>query len=284
MLANAVDRLFKDAIRKRDKEEQAAVIAEVRETVIVYDYDPNIKGGTIWQATLPLSELFEHVGASCRYTYDTEKTRPIGAAIGAVGATVLVGLLFLILLPIAMAAILGLMFGGPLGAMAGWTMAPKYAPKPIWLVRRVWAQIPPDDALPVPTTGYDGHNTYLDEKWERTVVPLPHTYLQGPEVWPHLINVPTEATAQSGHLIGMDVTDDTQAYEPVVHRATTLFRMLQQQVTKRRLSRKNMSGWQKVQIGSCAALALGVLGLLLFVLLVTEDPPGATAATAHLLS
>ena len=281
MLANAVDRLFKEATRKRDKEEQAADIAEVRETIIVYDYDPQIKGGTIWQATLPLSELFQHVGASCRYTYDTEKARPIGAALGGVAAAFLVGLLFIAMLPIAMAVVLGLMFGAPLGATAGWVLAPRYAPKPIWLVRRVWAQIPPEAAPPVPTVGYDGRDTYLDGDWERTVMPLPHTYLQGPTVWPHLQNVPMEPSAQSGHIIGLDGPSDTPTYKPVVHRATTLYRMLQQQVTKRRLSRKNMSGWQKVQIGSCAVLAFGVLGLLLFVLLVTEDPAVAAAATAQ---
>ena len=280
MLANAVDRLFKEASRSRDKEEQAAAVAEVRETVIVYDYDPKVKGGTIWQATLPLSELFEHVGASCRYTYDSEMVRPIGAAIGGIGVFLLVSLLLFALLPIAMAAVLGLMFGAPLGATAGWIIAPRYAPRPIWLVRRIWAQIPPDDAPAIPTIGYNGQNTYLDGDWERAVLPLPHTYLQGPPIWPHLKGRPDEPSAQSGEMLGIE--EDSDAYKPVVHRASTLFRMLQQQVTKRRLTRKNTSGWQKVQIGSCAVLALSVLGLLLFVLLVTEDPAAAAATTAQL--
>ena len=280
MLANAVDRLFKEASRSRDKEEQAASIEGVRETVIVYDYDPGVKSGTIWQATLPLSELFQHVGSNCRYTYDSEKVRPIGAALGGIAVMLAGGGLLLALVPLAMAAVLGLMFGAPLGAMAGWIIAPRYAPKPIWLVRRVWTQIPPDDAPAVPTIGYDGQNTYLDGEWERTVVPLPHTYLQGPDVWPHLMGRPEEPSAQSNELIGIE--DEGEAYKPIVHRATTLYRMLQQQVTKRRLSRKNLSGWQKVQIGSTLVLALSVLGILVFVLLITEEPAAAAAATAQL--
>jgi hypothetical protein len=277
MLANAIDRVIAEATGRRKQEQASEGLEEVRETLIVYDYDPQVKGGQIWRATLPLSELFEHVGPSCRYTYDSDRTRPVGAACGGVAVAAVATLLLMVLLPISMAAILGLMFGAPLGAMTGWILAPRYAPKPIWMVRRVWAQIPPDDAPSISTIGYDGKDSYIDGVWERRIVPLPHTYLQGPEEWPHLQNVPMEPSAQSGEMIGIDDENDT--YKPVVHRATTLYQMLQQQVTKRRLTRKNVSGWQKVQIGSCAVLALSVLGLLLFVLLVTEDP-AAAAATA----
>ena len=91
---------------------------------------------------------------------------------------------------------------------------------------------------------------------------------------------PEEPSAQSNELIGIE--DEGESYKPIVHRATTLYRMLQQQVTKRRLSRKNLSGWQKVQIGSTLVLALSVLGILVFVLLITEEPAAAAAATAQL--
>ena len=66
----------------------------------------------------------------------------------------------------------------------------------------------------------------------------------------------------------------------MVDRGTTLYQMLQQLVTKRRLARRNMSTWEKVQTASVTVLALGVVGLLIFVMLLTEDhapPPEVTA-------
>ena len=266
-------------VTQKGRQSAAPDIGEIRETVYIYDYDPQVKGGVIWQATLPLSELFAHLGASCRYTYEADKIRPFGAGFGAVAGGLVISLLFMALLPVAMAAVLGVMFGCPIGGMVGWVVSPRFAPKPLWMVRRIWTQIPPDDrpAGP-PTIGYDGKDTYMDGEWERTAQPLPHYQLMGPPVWPHLMNAMPEPTAQSGHLIGLSDQPDA-TYKPVVERATTLHRVLQQMVTKRRLTRKDMSGWQKVQIGSCAALAFGVIGLLIFVTLITEEP----AAAAHLI-
>lgn len=254
---------------------------QIRETIIVYDYDPKIGSGTIWRATLPLSELFTHLGATCRYVYDDAQTRPIGAAIGGLAAAGVATLLLWALMPIAMAAILGAMFGGPLGGIVGWIMAVRFAPKPIWIVRRIWAQIPPDDQVQPPTIGYVRGDTYADGEWERTVVPLPHTYLKGSPIWPHLLGVTAEPSGQSGEMVGLAAPEENpDVYKPVVDRGTTLYQMLQQLVTKRRLARKSMSGWEKVQTASVTVLALGVVGLLIFVMLLTEDhapPPEVTA-------
>ena len=281
MLANAIDRIMAQAGQKRTRDIAAADVEEIRETIIVYDYDPIIEGGAIWRATLPLSELFTHLGATCRYVYDDPQTRPIGAVSGGLAAGGFATLCLWALMPIAMAAVLGGMFGAPLGAMAGWIMAVRFAPKPIWLVRRIWAQIPPDDQVSPPTTGYNGEDKWLDGDWERTVVPLPHTYLKGPPVWPHLLNVTAEPTAQSGEMVGLAAPEENpDVYKPVVDRGTTLYQMLQQLVTKRRLARRNMSTWEKVQTASVTVLALGVVGLLIFVMLLTEDhapPPEVTA-------
>jgi hypothetical protein len=281
MLANAIDRILAQAGQKRTRDVAAAEVEEVRETVIIYDYDPIIDTGAIWRATLPLSELFKHLGPTCRYIYDNAQTRPIGAALGGLAAGGFATLCLWTLVPIAMAAILGAMFGGPLGAMAGWIMAVRFTPKPIWMVRRIWAQIPPDDQVGPLTTGYNGGDTYLDGDWERTVVPLPHTHLKGPPTWPHLLNVAAEPTAQSGELAGLTpLEENPDVYKPVVDRGTTLYQMLQQLVTKRRLARRNMSTWEKVQTASVTVLALGVVGLLIFVMLLTEDhapPPEVTA-------
>ncbi len=84
-------------------------------------------------------------------------------------------------------------------------------------------------------------------------------------------------------MVGLANPDPSpDVYKPVVERGTTLYRMLEQTITKRRLSRRGMSGWQKVQIGSATVLALGVVGLLIFVLLLTEEGTAAAGATALL--
>jgi hypothetical protein len=272
MLANAIDRILAQAGQKRTHETATADVTEIRETVIVYDYDPKTSGGTIWRATLPLSELFNHLGATCRYVYDDAQTRPIGAAIGGLAAGGVATLCLWALMPIAMAGIVGGMFGTPLGGMVGWIMAVRFAPKPIWIVRRIWAQIPPDDQVGPSSSGYIRGDTYTDGEWERTVVPLPHTYLHGPPIWPHLLGVTAEPTAQGGEMVGLAAPEENpDVYKPVVDRGTTLYQMLQQLVTKRRLARRNMSTWQKLQVGSATVLALGVVGLLIFVMLLTEE-------------
>ena len=219
-----------------------AEAAKRRETVVVYDYDSGNGSTAIWRATLPLEELEGRLPVTCRYSFDVHKTRMSGGAVGAVLGWWIASLLFLPLYIQSVwyiALIAGFMFGPGPGSLVGWFLAPRYGPKPIWICRRVWEEADGDAVA-------DDNCTPVEDGWRRRLIPLSHSYLEerSPLATQDMANF--EKPAQSMGRLGFEGPDGSEGvYFPVVHRATTLYEMLQQRVAKRRMSKVKMSGWQK---------------------------------------
>ena len=277
MLAEAVTRIAQG--RGWDRAAARAEAETRRETVFIFDFDSSNDSTAIWRATVPLAELSPYLPVTCRYSFDVNKTKLTGAIVGAVVGG---GIASLLLLPLFyqsvwyIALIAGFMFGPGPGALAGWFIAPRYGPKPIWMVRRVWEAI--EGAEPA-----DGYCNAPVDGWRRRLIPLPHSYLEErtPLATQDMANF--EKPAESMARLGFQGPDGGEGfYYPVVHRGTTLYEMLQQRVAKRRMSKVKMSGWQKVQIGSTVGLALGAILLLIFLMLITtEDRPPEEGAQWH---
>ena len=105
------------------------------EEVVVYDDDM----GAIYRVALPLSDLYEYLGAPARYICDSNAARLIGAGCGAGIGLLVFGLVgwFFLMPSLGMVVMLMLCFALSLFmAFPGWVVAPRWGPKPQWLAYR----------------------------------------------------------------------------------------------------------------------------------------------------
>ena len=273
MVTNAIRNIIESSGWNRG---QARAEARVRwETAIVYDYDLETGDQVTWRGVLPLEQLEAHLPTTCRYVFDIHRSRMWGAVFGALLGT---GVITIAAAPVfsSIAPVVGLLFGAAPGLFLGFIFLPRYGPKPIWIMRRVWADLKEAEVDPLsiqPDMVFQGAG-----QSRRTIVPVPHAFSE--ENTPLALQQQEnyERPAQSMERLGFQGPDGNSAtYYPIVHRATTFYEMLQQRVAKRRMSKVSMGTWPKVAIGSIALLALGTLGILFFVFTVSNDQPEATS-------
>lgn len=231
---------------------------------------------------MPLAELQEHLPPTCRYTYDIRKIRSWSMAIGGLGGTGIISLVLFAVFQSAVALFGGLLFGLMPGLMLGYWLLPRFGPKPIWMVRRLWM---PADEVAEGEVAED--MSFLAGGYRRTIVGIPHDSQneKTPLNDEKLGNF--EAPAQSMGRLGLDGPEEGgSVYFPVVHHATTFFEMLQQRVNKKRMSQVKSGVWPKVAIGSIGILALGTMGILFFMWIINSDaahtPPAVEGASGWL--
>ena len=305
VLLEAAARLLASKVEanKRIPHQRNASAHKVRESVLVYDYD--VAGGTglVWQATLPLDILQDHLPDTCRYNDDIGRIRLIGCLIGALGGVVLgIGawyVLFVLVLHAPLMAVLQdvLLLGGIVGlapgGLLGWLMglhlrttklSSPISPKGLWMVRRL--TFTAGNPLSDTQVGQDEPENLARFEYQRGVIPaswrvvraLPYTGLEDQPVDYELEEeqVLAEATAHSLHLYrsnGKEGATKGPVYRPIVNRANVLYEDLKQRIVRKRRKQVAMSGWHKLQIGGTIALALAIVGLMIFAGLVLERKP-----------
>lgn len=282
MILEAIAKTFKgptaeeriEARRQRD-----------REIAVVFDQQQGAG-----RFSVPVSDLYANLPASCRYGPNMWNVRIWGAVIGAcVGAPLMYGF-FIPLLGVIMAPVPGVLMGAFIGSMVGWAVAPRYAPKPLWIVRRI--EVPADPATngrtargrvrvheqPNPDGVQMGsadasHFLAMEDGTRRYLIPWQHTHLQGePDIAPSMNG--HQAVAGLGN--GSAGVATAPPPDVRVHRATNLYHMLEATDERADLRPSGMSGWDKVKVGSMVAIAFGVLGVLILLFLITQNPAGAT--------
>ena len=279
----------------------------VREILNVYDYDSATKARLIWQASLPLDVLQEHLPDTCRYNHDVGRLRLQWAIIGALlGFALMAGAwytLYVVVLhaPLQLVmkniVLMGVLLGPGPATLLGWWYGIRFRaiewlslPPGIWMVRRVtFTDGDKDSDL---QKGEDDPENVLTftgtpASW-RAVRALPYTALK--DIADDDFGL-AEVSTQSLELLGAkQVVSNSHngatviaPYRPTVHRATVLFEDLKQRVVRERRGRKAPSGWHKLQIGATIGLALAIVGLMIFAALVLEKK-GKTEAPAPAVS
>ena len=205
------------------------------ETVVVYD----LLGPEPITHVVEMSgvEIQEHLDHRARY-------KPVGGKhvlIGLLLGTVLsIGALFLMWFLLGVPPVVALVFAAfqatPIGAPIGWILSKKFAPKPIWLMRRSWD---------------------IDSNQQRMVIEsIIHSQFDGNE-W--IIQEWEDSDGKHERVI------------PQVYRATSTFEM-----TEGRDEREDYKGkastWEKLELGLVAILAISSIGLFVLFAIATSSP------------
>lgn len=248
----------------------------VWETVYLHDYDADNKNGQTHRRQMPLSVLEAHASTSARYAYPTHRFRKVGLICGGfIGGLVVSGLLYPLLS--YMAPIIGMLLGVIPGALGGWYLAPRFAPRPIWCFRRIWdppetviAQAPPENVFRTA----DGHC--------RIVVPVPYSYLA--DVLPPMEKSSSgkgngatasesdgQAAGQSLSRMGIPFGPSAQRPPPVMRRARAMYEMLMQRTARKLARKRKMDTWHKMAIGSLVVLAVASVVMMIFLFIVATD-------------
>lgn len=243
------------------------------ETVYLFDYDASNKASDIWRATLPLAQLQQFLPTTCRYTYDINKNRTWATVFGGLIGIVVVSMAALPVFQNPIAIVVGLLFGLLPGIIGGFLYLSKFGPKPIWMVRRIWMpenEVAEGDVPP--------NMSIVRNNYRRAVVPFPHDSSNVMTPLNDGKEGTFEAPAQSMGRLGLHGPEEgANVYFPVVHHATTFFEMLQQRVNKKRMTQTKGGVWPKLAIGSIGLLALGTMGILFFMWVISSDRPPEAA-------
>jgi len=246
------------------------------ETVFIYDE----LAGRPFTKVVPLYVLTEKLPVSCRYTFEPGITKWLAAGVGAaIGVAALFGGLVFAYGQI-MGIIFGLLIGAPFGAIFGYFgLTPFILESPFWVVRRMRLRDESGEVLYELIDGDTGEvqNNPCD------IFPEDHTHLMGlpvplaRELRLALAHQGAAGRAPTSNANGAAVRERpsnpqitaAMAYNPTVHRATTLYEEIEQRDFKEEF-KGGMSGMQKIQIYSLMLMAICSVGLLVFLIMITS--------------
>ena len=247
------------------------------ETVYIYDE----LAGRPFTKMVPLYVLSEKLPVTCRYTYEPGITKWLAAGVGAgIGMAILfVALMFSY--GQVMGMVFSLLIGSPVGAVFGYFgITPFLLETPFWVVRRMRLR---DESGEVLFELIDGDTGNIQND-PCDIFPEEHTHLMGLPVpvarelrlaLAHRGAAVAAAPASNGSngAAARERPSNPQitaamAYNPTIHRATTLYEELEQRDFKEEF-KGGMTGMQKIQVYSLMMMAIASVGLLVFLILIT---------------
>ena len=259
MISEAIAR----AAERRERRKVGAQASDIWEMAYIYD---QYEGIGRFQAQA--SELYANLPTSCRYSPNVASVRMWGGVIGGIIAAPFFFLFFFPVVGLVAAPMPALFLGGFIGFMGGWSIAPKYGPKPFWVMRRIYvpsADCEGDDALEVATHYTDdcGHPGY-----RRFLIPWQHTHLMGE---PDLAKPNGKGNgAAAGNESDANLAPNIpKAGQAPVHLATHLWHIMNAEDEKADL-RGPMGTWEKLKLGGVMLLGFGTLGILIFLILALQ--------------
>lgn len=231
--------------------ERKAILEAVspRETVVVYDELHAI----IWRASIPIDELVAHIDLRSRFLPDRDSTFSWSIGLGGLSGGCFFWLFFLPFLHPYLAAFFGVPLGAMLGAAGGYLVAPRFRPKPIWMLRRFVTREMDEE------TGEESEAVNIE--------PMRHTHLDFEARWSLAEAERNEQQAKNGNNGTGD--DESQVHLNIV-RATGVFEMMQARDGKTVLASTG-DKWSKFTLMGVGWIAICFFGLLiLFAIAVTE--------------